>query len=62
MDNRLMHYEFPHEPPQLDPDGTIDINKKIAAVVEDIAAVVEDIAAVVEDTADVTIVAAVLAT
>lgn len=35
MDNRLMHYEFPHEPPQLDPDGTIDINKKIAAVVED---------------------------
>ena len=47
MDRRLMHYEFPHEPPQLDPDGTIDINKKIAAVVE--------------DAADVTIVAAVLA-
>ena len=47
MDRRLMHYEFPHEPPQLDPDGTIDLNKKIAAVVE--------------DAADVTIVAAVLA-
>lgn len=46
MDN-LMHYIFPHEPLQLDPDGTIDINKKIAAVVE--------------DAADVTIVAAVLA-
>ena len=47
MDNPLMHYEFPHEPPQLDPDGTIYLNKKIAAVVE--------------DAADVTIVAAVLA-